>query len=203
MYVPTQEEILSKLNDALGTLKQLNVSFQGPFTTPGKKRVYFIDGCILTESEIVVLHEGGHFRPGNIEMLLSGLKSLQLTQPRELKTIDKANPRNRRRSQRVMLRLALLIRWESSAGKRAQTQAFTGMVNGHGGLLDSPARIPVGQRMTLVNPQTGKEVSCRIIRVERSSEGSFRTAFEFDQCSPRFWPIAFPPLDWETSSVPA
>ena len=79
-----------------------------------------------------------------------------------------------------MLRLALLIRWESGAGKSVQTQAFTVMVNAHGGLLETSAQIPVGQRMTLVNPQTQKEVSCRVVRVERGSEGNFRTAFEFD-----------------------
>ena len=45
-----------------------------------------------------------------------------------------ADPRNRRRSQRVMLQVAVFVKAEMTAGKRAQTQAFTVSVNAHGGL---------------------------------------------------------------------
>ena len=202
MYVPTQEEVQTKVQDALRALEELNVDFRGPYTTPGKRRIYFIDDCILTESEVAVLYEGGHFGADNIHNLLRDLKYLQRRQPGQRKPINESNPQNRRRSQRVMLQLKLLIRAEMAAGKLIQTQAFTVMVNAHGGLLESPLRMTVGQRMTLINPQTGKEVVCRVVRVERSGEGGFRTAFEFDHRSPQFWPIAFPPLDWNAVPMP-
>ena len=110
--------------------------------------------------------------------------------------MSQPDPQNRRRSQRVLLQVSVLIRAEMPEGKRIQTQAFTVSVSAHGGLLESPCRMTVGQRITLVNPQTAKEVGCRVVRVERSSEECFATAFEFDERSPRFWPITFPPLDW-------
>jgi hypothetical protein len=34
------------------------------------------------------------------------------------------------------------------------------------------------------------------VRVEGPDKESFKIAFEFDQRSPRFWPITFPPEDW-------
>jgi hypothetical protein len=102
-----------------------------------------------------------------------------------------------RRSERVMLWLDLLVRLKVGEGSGPQTHAFTVTVNAHGGLLESPFRTSVGQRITLINPQTGKEVACRVVEVHSSLEGYFTTAFEFEQRSPQFWPIALPPKDWE------
>jgi len=52
------------------------------------------------------------------------------------------------------------------------------------------------QRITIINPQSRKDVGCTVVRIERPSSGLFQAAFEFDQRSAHFWPIAFPPDDW-------
>ena len=129
--------------------------------------------------------------------LVSDLKWLEKPGPQQLTPMSEPDPRNRRRSHRVMLQVTVLIKAEMSAGNRVQIQAFTIVVNAHGGLLESPFRMAVGQKITLVNPQSGKEVGCRIVLVERAFEGHFTTAFEFDERSPRFWPISLPPPDWQ------
>lgn len=103
---------------------------------------------------------------------------------------------NRRRSQRIMLQLAVYLRVEVSNELCYEVQAFTTVVNAHGGLLEAPTRIDPGQRMTIVNPHTGHEADCRIVRVNRTSEGDFTIAFEFKQPNPRFWQIDLPPEDW-------
>src|SRR3974377_1132207 len=87
----------------------------------------------------------------------------------------------KRRSERVMLRLDLLVRLEMGEGRAPQTHAFTVTVNPPGGLLESPFRMPVGQRITLINPQTGKEVGCTVVEVHASSEGYFTMGFEFEK----------------------
>jgi len=110
--------------------------------------------------------------------------------------MSKTNLQNRRRSQRVLLQVAVLVRTEVPGGKRLQIPAFTSVVNAHGGLLELPLRMTVDQQITLVNPQTGKEADCRVVRVEGPSKESFTVAFEFDQRCPQFWPITFPPADW-------
>jgi hypothetical protein len=80
-------------------------------------------------------------------------------------------------------------------GDRVQTQAFTRVVNAHGGLLESLFPMTVGQKITLVNPHSGMEVGCRVLRVDGPLEGCFATAFEFDERSPQFWPLGFSPED--------
>jgi hypothetical protein len=104
--------------------------------------------------------------------------------------------RNGRRSQRIMLQLAVFLRVEVSEGRCYEIQAFTSVVNAHGGLVEAPTRINPKHRLAIVNPNTGQSADCRIVRVNRTSEGDFSIAFEFKQPNPRFWHIDFPPEDW-------
>jgi hypothetical protein len=185
----------SNIHAALEALEALRVPFRGPFIPPKKRRIYVVDGCILTESEIVVLHQAGQFAPETVRKFLGQLRELQ-TQESEEAQFPPPAQQQQRRSQRVMLRLNLLVRMEVQQGGSRQTHALTVCVNAHGGLLESPFRMSVGQKVTLVNPQTGKEVRCCVVSVQQSSEGYFTTALEFEQAMPQFWAITFPPLDW-------
>ena len=106
------------------------------------------------------------------------------------------DPQNRRRSQQVLLQVGVFITAEVTDGSRLRVRAFTQVVNAHGGLLDAPFRMTVGQRLTILNPQSDQEVGCHVIRVDGPSDGSFPTVFEFDGLNPHFWPIGFPPVDW-------
>jgi hypothetical protein len=103
---------------------------------------------------------------------------------------------NRRRSQRVPLQVSVLIRAEMPGGRCIQLQAFTSVVNAHGGLLESPVKLAISQRIVLINPHSGKEAGCRVVRVEGPTSALFEIAFEFEQRSPQFWPIHIPPEDW-------
>ena len=110
-----------------------------------------------------------------------------------------SEPKNRRRSQRVTLQIAVLIRSTLIDGRSVQVQAFTLVASAHGGLLESPMKLSVNQRIQLINPHSGKAVSCRVVRVEGSATTSCEVAFEFDCPSPLFWPLNFPPEDWATA----
>jgi hypothetical protein len=78
-------------------------------------------------------------------------------------------------------------------------QAFTSTVNAHGGLLESPMKLAANQKILLINPHSGTEAGCRVIRVEGPASALYEIAFEFDESTPRFWPIDFPPEDWVVS----
>jgi hypothetical protein len=201
MSEPSKTLVPSKIEIALQGLRGLKVAACGPFITPKNHRIYVIEGCILTESEIILFHEGGKFTAENIGPFLAEIRRLQSSQPRYLQ-YNQPDPQKQRRSQRVMLRLHVLVRLEIHEGSPLQTHAFTVVVNAHGGLLESPFRTTVGQRITLVNPQTGKEVRCKIVGVRKSPDGYFTTAFEFDGPNPQFWAVAFPPLDWNIAKEP-
>ena len=109
------------------------------------------------------------------------------------------NPMNRRRSERVMLQMKVTVIAEDIQRKSHQEEAMTLVVNAHGGLLKMKMEVHVGQPMLLVNLQKSVEQNCRVIRVEDTSTEYFSVAFEFDKPNPKFWPVVFPPSDWDAS----
>jgi hypothetical protein len=181
---------LSHIFAPLRALEKLNRPVHGPFVTPKRRQIYLVDGCILTQSEVISLHANGRLTADSIDNFLSDLRFLQA--PGYAK---------QRRSQRVMLKLAVLVRAEVPGGGRHQAQASTVMVNANGGLLQVPFRMTVGQKITLINPGSRQEVNCRIVQVQGPSAGSFATAFEFEERSPSFWPIVHPPSDWAATAA--
>jgi hypothetical protein len=100
---------------------------------------------------------------------------------------------NRRRSERVMLQIPVKVLAETVDRAQVQEETHTLVVNAHGGLLKLKAELLVGQPIVLVNPQSGMEQSCRVVRIDQAGSGSFAVAFEFDRPSPKFWPVVFPP----------
>jgi PilZ domain len=110
--------------------------------------------------------------------------------------MTESDPQNRRRSQRVLLQVPVLVRARLPEGTPVQSQAFTQVVNAHGGLIEVSFRMTTGQKVRLVNPHSRKEVGCHVVWVGGPSDGNFPTGFEFDEPNPRFWGIDFPPADW-------
>jgi PilZ domain-containing protein len=103
---------------------------------------------------------------------------------------------NRRRSERVMLQIPVTVLAETPDRAQVQEETHTLVVNAHGGLLKLKMELLVGQPIVLVNPQSGMEQSCRVVRIDQASGNYFAVAFEFDRPSPKFWPVVFPPADW-------
>jgi hypothetical protein len=108
-----------------------------------------------------------------------------------------SDPKNRRRSERVMLQMKVTVIAEDTERKPRQEEALTLVVNAHGGLLKMKMDVHVGQPMRLVNPQNKVEQNCRVIRVDDTSPDFYSVAFEFDAPNPKFWPVVFPPADWD------
>ena len=108
-----------------------------------------------------------------------------------------SDPKNRRRSERVMLQMRVTVIADDVNRKPRQEEALTQVVNAHGGLLKLKMEVHVGQPMRLVNPQNKVEQNCRVVRVDETGTDFYSVAFEFDQRNPKFWPVVFPPSDWE------
>jgi hypothetical protein len=103
---------------------------------------------------------------------------------------------NRRRSKRVLLQLRVVVDTELDDGKRVRLDAFTLVVNAHGGLLEMGLQVPKGHTLFLTNPAAGVQRACRVVGARSSQDGLFAVAFEFESPTPQFWPIALPPPDW-------
>ena len=96
-----------------------------------------------------------------------------------------------------MLQIRLLLETRLDDGKLVTMDAFTLVVNAHGGLLEISTKLPKGQQIWLINAASGARVSCRVLAARKSQDGVFAVAFEFECPSPDFWPINFPPPDWQ------
>ena len=107
-----------------------------------------------------------------------------------------ASPADRRRSERVILRMTVVVVAEDEERKQIQEKAETQVVNAHGGLLRMRQHLHVGQSFLLHNPQTRSDMSCRVVRAEDEGLDFYKIAFEFDRPAPQFWPVTFPPADW-------
>jgi|SRR5690348_4903916 len=187
----------NRLRSALGTLHDLQIPVRGPFVTAEKKRFYMVDDRVLTEDEIIALCEGDQLKPGSVSPTLKELRLRQRTSGhgRQSALLEL---QDRRRSERFMLRLDILVRLEISGGTRLQTHAFSVTVNAYGGQLVSPFRMTADQEITLVNPQSGREVAGRVVKADRNAEGDYLVSFAFDHLNPTFWPVAF--IAWREAS---
>jgi hypothetical protein len=103
---------------------------------------------------------------------------------------------NRRRSERVMLRMSVVVETETVQREKLREQTYTLVVNAHGGLLQLQMEVLAGQPILLINPKSGAKESAHVVRVENPPGGYTAVAFEFDRPSPKFWPVEFPPEDW-------
>ncbi|HET6929075.1 MAG TPA: PilZ domain-containing protein [Candidatus Acidoferrum sp.] len=103
---------------------------------------------------------------------------------------------NRRRTQRVLLRLPILVVTRGPDGQHVSENAFTMNVSAHGALIQMSTRVEVGQKILCRNPDTLEEQFIRVVHVTPASERKLEVGVEFLRPAPKFWRIAFPPDDW-------
>ena len=105
---------------------------------------------------------------------------------------------NRRRSERVMLKVPVHLSVTSNEGTLTEETTYTQVVNAHGGLLDLEMEIFAGQIFLLTNSKTGVIRECSVVRTQQSPAKRLLVAFQFATPSPDFWPVVFPPKDWQS-----
>jgi hypothetical protein len=103
---------------------------------------------------------------------------------------------NRRRSQRVLLRLPILIVARGHDNQHVSENAFTTNVSAHGALLTLSMRVALNQKILIRHTETLEEQFVRVVHVTPASEGKTEVGVEFLRPAPKFWCISFPPDDW-------
>ena len=103
---------------------------------------------------------------------------------------------NRRRTQRVLLRIPILVITRGPDGQHFSENAFTMNVSAQGALIQISTRVEVGQKILCRNPDTLEEQFIRVVHVTPAAEGKLEVGVEFLKPAPKFWHIAFPPDDW-------
>ncbi len=107
---------------------------------------------------------------------------------------------DRRRSQRVMMRVAVIVRY-SSNGKEVSQQAHTVAVNIHGAMICAAENIPAETALDLEHKMTRERIAGRVTRQAQQSPEGFLIPVEFVSPSNNFWRISFPPSDWKPTDA--
>jgi hypothetical protein len=126
-------------------------------------------------------------------------------EPQHLRTLDTwiAESResswraaNRRRSQRVMMKVPVRVSGKAADGENFEVETHTLSISPHGALLVLAVTVQRGQRFILANMQTKAALECVVAHLEPSPGAPTQVGVEFSLPNPAFWRVAFPPKDW-------
>jgi hypothetical protein len=103
-----------------------------------------------------------------------------------------------RRTQRVQIAMSVAVSGIADQ-KPFQENTKTVTVNANGCLVLLATKVTRGQKLTIINPQTQEELPCTASFLGDIKGNKSEVGLEFSEPSPKFWRIAFPPLDWDPS----
>ncbi len=104
---------------------------------------------------------------------------------------------NRRRSQRVLMRIPVLVSGRIGVASPFEEETHTRAVSAHGAMVMVAAPVYRGQQFTLLNMQTKASLECVVVHIDTVVAGEpNQVGVEFLLPNPTFWRVAFPPKDW-------
>jgi PilZ domain len=102
----------------------------------------------------------------------------------------------RRRSQRVLMQVAVRVRGTDAQGKAVDEETETLAINAHGALVLLSTRFTSGSKVQLQHKRTQEEQECHVAFLGPVRAGKAEIGLEFSTPHPTFWRVAFPPEDW-------
>jgi PilZ domain len=112
--------------------------------------------------------------------------------------IELATGADRRRSERLLLHVSLIVRGESVEGKLFLEPTFTMSVSAHGALVVLSTKVALGQAIFLKNLGAQKEMEGRVTRFGPQYGNQDQVGINFTQPTLTFWPAVFPPKSWKS-----
>jgi hypothetical protein len=103
---------------------------------------------------------------------------------------------DRRRSIRLHIAMPVMVRGMIET-RSFQEETHTMTVSAHGCMVRLNAQLVRDQEVSIVNPKTAEELPCKVISIGQRDAGKREIGLEFNEPSPLFWRIAFPPEDWD------
>jgi hypothetical protein len=103
---------------------------------------------------------------------------------------------NRRRSQRVLMKVPVRVSGQTGPGSLFEEETHTLAISAHGALIAVSKQVSKGQRLSLSNVQTRAALECVIAHIGKREGEQIQVGVEFTLPNPIFWHVAFPPKDW-------
>jgi len=100
--------------------------------------------------------------------------------------------KERRRTVRVAITVALRVRWEAPSGEVFLVKTRSQSVSQGGGLCILEEPVVVGQVLEMVNENSGESVEAKVVTVGKARDGKTYVGFEFVEPNSNFWRMHFP-----------
>src|ERR1700680_1734190 len=111
--------------------------------------------------------------------------------------IEQVRGMERRRSERLLLDVGLLITGQSVERKLFQEETFTISVSAHGALVVLSTKVALGQRLFVKNRRTQNEMESRVTRFGPPHGKQAQGGVDFARPAPMFWPVDPLPNSWK------
>jgi PilZ domain-containing protein len=103
---------------------------------------------------------------------------------------------NRRRTQRVIMRVPVRIFGQNPVGSHFEEETHTLTVNAKGALIVLSVSVRKGQVLHLLNVAMGDKAECVVAHLGQRQGDLLEVGIAFRLPNPNFWRVAFPPRDW-------
>ena len=103
---------------------------------------------------------------------------------------------NRRRSQRVLMKIPVRVSGQTGPGSLFEEETHTLAISAHGALIAVSKQVSKGQRLSVSNVQTRAALECVVAHIGKREGERIQVGVEFMLPNPIFWHVAFPPKDW-------
>lgn len=112
-------------------------------------------------------------------------------------------PQNRRRSKRIQLRVAIVVRLRDGGNLSTSEKTEAIIVNNHGALILLATAVKPNQIIRIENVNSREELLCRVTSLGESFMGKTQVGVEFVVPTPGFWPAPPKPKKAEAAPDPA
>jgi len=160
-----------------------------PHGLPLGQRISILDAARQTHVSGTVVWKGKE-RPEGCDM---GVELVTPNMDVWVKEPQLTPGEERRRAQRAVLRLPVLLKFTPHNHEPVSVSAHTLSVNDHGALVVCNRAFSEGSRLELENRRTWKKITCKVKRQPKETPEGFQLALEFEEPTLGFWPVAFPP----------
>jgi hypothetical protein len=100
--------------------------------------------------------------------------------------------KERRRTVRVAITVALTVRWEAPSGEVFSVKTKSQSVSQGGGLCVLEEPVVVGQSLQMINENSGEAAEAKVVTVRKARDGKTYVGFEFIEPNSNFWRMHFP-----------
>ena len=103
---------------------------------------------------------------------------------------------NRRRTQRVIMRVPVRISGQNAGGSQFEEETHTLAVNANGALVVLSVPVRKGQVLHLLNVAMRDKAECVVAHLGQRQGDLLEVGIAFRLPNPKFWRVAFKPRDW-------